>query len=190
MTSKIERIKKAKREARRRKTSSEAGIIAGRNQRARTIRYINEGFAKHERYLKTGQGRLNDDEYRKIVHLMYGRHQWRYSGIPTCSALFLSHDLVAHLLAEARDQLRLALLEVVAALYSKEVFDDPKTWPRARRLDGIALALVSGDAAPPMGAEEWASLNRLAAYRVAVLGAYPQARPLSCRSRSAEKRTT
>lgn len=71
ITSKIERVKKAKREARRKRASSEAGITAGRNQRTRTIRYINEGFAKHERYLKTGQGRLDDDEYRKIVHLMY-----------------------------------------------------------------------------------------------------------------------
>ena len=80
---------------------------------------------------------------------------------------------------EARDQLRRALLEVAAALYPEEVFDDPKTWPRVRRLDGLALALVSGEAAPPMGAEELASLlDRLAFYRLDALGAYAQARPL------------
>ncbi len=56
----------------------------------------------------------------------------------------------------------------------------PMDLPRARRLDGLALALVGGDAAPPRGAEERASelLNRLARYRFDALAAYAQARPL------------
>jgi hypothetical protein len=34
------------------------------------------------------------------------------------------------------------LIEAVAAVYPEEVFNDPKTWPRVRRLDALALALV------------------------------------------------
>ena len=69
--SQIARIAKAQRHARRRRASSKAGIAAGRNQRIRTFKYLDEGFAKHERYLKTGQGRIDDQEYRTLVNLMY-----------------------------------------------------------------------------------------------------------------------
>jgi tetratricopeptide (TPR) repeat protein len=75
---------------------------------------------------------------------------------------------------------RAALIEAVAVVYPQNVHDDPGTWPRARRLDGLALALVGGDTTLPRGAEPAAAnlLNQLALYRQAVLAAYAAARPL------------
>jgi hypothetical protein len=80
---------------------------------------------------------------------------------------------------EREDMLR-ALVEVMAAVYPGQVYTDPETWPRARRLDALALALVHSDAILPRGAEEECAklLNGLAAYRVQLLAAYAQARPL------------
>jgi tetratricopeptide (TPR) repeat protein len=79
---------------------------------------------------------------------------------------------------EAREAARRALIEAMAAVYPEGVFNDPKSWPRARRLDSLTLALVSGDVAL-MGAEALANLlDRLAYYRYAGLGTYTQARPL------------
>jgi tetratricopeptide (TPR) repeat protein len=80
----------------------------------------------------------------------------------------------------AREEALRALVAAVAAVYPKAVFDDPKTWPRGRRLDGLALALAGGDAAPPEGAEEKSAelLNRLASFRHGPLAAYAQARQL------------
>jgi tetratricopeptide (TPR) repeat protein len=80
---------------------------------------------------------------------------------------------------EAREQARRVLVESLAAVYPQKVFSDPSTWPRARRLDGIALELVGGDGPLPEGAEERASdlLNWIAAFRQSALAAYAQARP-------------
>src|SRR5262249_49167562 len=92
------------------------------------------------------------------------------------------HRLVRQIAAarragEAREDVRRTLLEVLAAIFPVQVIND---LPRARRLDGLALALVGGDAAPPRGAEEGASklLNALALHRHGALAAYSQARPL------------
>ena len=81
---------------------------------------------------------------------------------------------------EAREEMRRALVEALAAIYPQGVFEDPKTWPRARRLDALALTLVGGDAALPDGAAMPAShlLDRLGSYRQGALGAYASARPL------------
>jgi tetratricopeptide (TPR) repeat protein len=83
-------------------------------------------------------------------------------------------------LDEARDDARRALVEVLVSVYPGAVFNDPQGWPRARRLDALALALVGGAAPPPRGADERASdlLNSLASYRHGALAAYAQARPL------------
>ena len=35
------------------------------------IRFLNEKHKQHDRYLRTGRGRLTSDEYRKTVHLSY-----------------------------------------------------------------------------------------------------------------------
>jgi len=81
---------------------------------------------------------------------------------------------------EALEEARSALIEAMAAVYPDGVFNDPEIWPRARRLDALAMALVDGDALPPIGTEGWAShlLNALASYRHGALAAYVQARPL------------
>ncbi|MGA8171241.1 MAG: tetratricopeptide repeat protein [Methylocystis sp.] len=80
---------------------------------------------------------------------------------------------------EAREAARRGLIEAMAAVYPREVYDDPKCWPRARRLDALALALVEKDA-PPKGAESEALfvLAVLAQYRQAVFGAYRAVRSL------------
>jgi hypothetical protein len=93
---------------------------------------------------------------------------------------------------QARENARRALVVALAAVYPRGVFNDPKTWPRARRLDGLALAQVSGDTMPPKGAEIPASylLNLLASYRHGALG--PMLRrglSSSARLRSARRRS-
>jgi tetratricopeptide (TPR) repeat protein len=82
--------------------------------------------------------------------------------------------------SDAQEDMRRALVEALAAIYPLGVFNDPRTWPRARRLDGLGLALVAGDAAPPRGAEQSAAylLDRIGSYRQGALGAYGSARPL------------
>lgn len=83
--------------------------------------------------------------------------------------------------AATRDGARAALIAAMAVAYPSEI-SDAKTWseawPRARRLDAPALALL--EATTPEAAEEAAGrlLNGLAAYRQHALGAYAQARPL------------
>jgi tetratricopeptide (TPR) repeat protein len=95
------------------------------------------------------------------------------------------HRLVREVAARRREgedlvAARRALLEALAAVYPRDVDDDPKTWPRARRLDALALGLVGDDAEPPQGAEAQVTrlLNSLAGYRHWALAAYTQARPL------------
>jgi tetratricopeptide (TPR) repeat protein len=82
---------------------------------------------------------------------------------------------------DASEDARRMLVEALAAVYPASVFDDPKTWPRARRLDAIALALVNDDNTLPEGAEERVAdlLSGLEAYRRGSLAAYAQARLLS-----------
>jgi tetratricopeptide (TPR) repeat protein len=83
---------------------------------------------------------------------------------------------------KAREDVRRALIEAMAAIYPDGVFSDPKTWPRARRLD--ALALVDGDSDVLEGAEERMSdlLDALGAYKHGALAANAQARPLKERA--------
>jgi tetratricopeptide (TPR) repeat protein len=80
----------------------------------------------------------------------------------------------------AQENVRRELIEALAAVYPQQVYDDPQTWPRARRLDALVVALVDRDVAPPDGTEAhvWHLLTCLAAYRERALGAYDQARPL------------
>src|SRR5258706_70144 len=55
------------------------------------------------------------------------------------------------------------LIEAIRSLYPKGVFDDPRTWRRARRLDGLAMPLVGNNAVVLAGAEKAAAylMNRL-----------------------------
>ena len=94
------------------------------------------------------------------------------------------HRLVREIAAarrrdEARGGVRRALVEALAAVYPTEVYKDPVTWPRARRLDALPLALL-GDDATLRGETALSAtylLNQLAAYRYKALGAYVLARP-------------
>jgi tetratricopeptide (TPR) repeat protein len=79
----------------------------------------------------------------------------------------------------ARDDTRRALIEATAALYPADVFYNPSTWPRARRLDAFALELAAGDAVPTGSEQSAVSLLDCAgSYRHAALAAFAQARPL------------
>jgi tetratricopeptide (TPR) repeat protein len=80
----------------------------------------------------------------------------------------------------AREEARRALVMAMVAVYPGDVHDDPSTWPRARRLDSLALALVDGDKGAPAGAELQVSYvaSGLAGYRRVVLAAYTEARAL------------
>jgi tetratricopeptide (TPR) repeat protein len=81
---------------------------------------------------------------------------------------------------EAREQARCVLVKALAMLYPRDAFDNPQSWPRARRLEEHGHALLGAEDAPPAGAEEAASqlLDRVASYRHAALAAYGRARPL------------
>ena len=63
---------------------------------------------------------------------------------------------------------------------SRNVFNDLRSWPRARRLDAVALDLVAGSESLPSGAETAAAdlLIGSGHIRQGALAAYAQARPL------------
>jgi hypothetical protein len=69
--SKMARSRKARRNARRQRASSKAGIERGAKQRQRTLTFLKEKFAQHERYLKTGQDKIDEDEYRRVIRLAH-----------------------------------------------------------------------------------------------------------------------
>ena len=95
------------------------------------------------------------------------------------------HRLVREVAAGRRDiRAQAAIhrinLKILAALYPHDVFDNPRTWPRARRLDEHGVALVTPDALDIDGVEEQASqlLDRLASYRQSALSTYGPAKTL------------
>jgi tetratricopeptide (TPR) repeat protein len=79
----------------------------------------------------------------------------------------------------------------MAAVYPDEVANDPALWPAARRLDGLALGLLSEHEAPPEGAEREYSelLNLVGWYKAAALGAFDVARPLFERALAIRERS-
>jgi tetratricopeptide (TPR) repeat protein len=80
------------------------------------------------------------------------------------------------------------LVEAMASVYPKEVFNDPKTWPRARRLDVPALALVNGILPDRVEARIAELLHRLALYRNVAFGAYAEAQVLGERALAIRER--
>jgi tetratricopeptide (TPR) repeat protein len=95
------------------------------------------------------------------------------------------HRLVRQVAAARRtdgvlEGARRDLIAALVAVYPQTVFTDPQTWPRARRLDGLAMALVAGRSVLPDGVEKLAGflLNQLAAFRQGPLAAYALVRPL------------
>jgi tetratricopeptide (TPR) repeat protein len=106
------------------------------------------------------------------------------------------HRLVREIAAirregEAREQVRHALVGALAVVYPGEVYNNPNTWWRARRLDAVALALVGSDSEPPSGAGVSSSylLDRLASYREVALAAYARARPFYERALGIREKT-
>jgi hypothetical protein len=85
---------------------------------------------------------------------------------------------------DTRENARRELIEVVSAAYPSTVHNDPKSWPRARRLDSHAMALVDRDDNLPVGSERSAAnlLGKLDAYRDGALAAYSEAREFSERA--------
>jgi tetratricopeptide (TPR) repeat protein len=85
----------------------------------------------------------------------------------------------ARLEQQARYDAMRALVAAVAAVFPRDVYDEPKTWPRARRLEALALNLVQ-DPALPAGTEVRVAglCDLLASYRQRALGTYAQAQPL------------
>jgi tetratricopeptide (TPR) repeat protein len=81
---------------------------------------------------------------------------------------------------KTREAAQGALVSALVAVYPDEVWSDPKTWPRARRLDALAIALVGSGDGLPRGTEvqSAALINELATYRTSALAAYNEARSL------------
>lgn len=81
--------------------------------------------------------------------------------------------------AEARETALQGLREAVRQVYPAGVFNDPNAWPRARRLDALAMRLVGEVRDEADGAPTAAFLlDRLGSYRQGALGAYQEARHL------------
>jgi tetratricopeptide (TPR) repeat protein len=68
-----------------------------------------------------------------------------------------------------------SMIKALVVAYPHDGYDEPKAWQRARRLDPLALEVVSQEV--PLGAEEEiiALLDRLANYRHGALAAYDSA---------------
>jgi tetratricopeptide (TPR) repeat protein len=81
--------------------------------------------------------------------------------------------------ADASASLRCELIVAIARVYPRGVGNRPETWPRARRLDAIAIDLIAENQIPE-GAEAAASylMDCLASYRQDTLAAYADARSL------------
>jgi tetratricopeptide (TPR) repeat protein len=80
---------------------------------------------------------------------------------------------------ETQTELRRVLMEAVARVLPTELWATPAKWPRARRLDALALALVGSVAELKDSAQAAADiLQELAAYRIIALAEYDQAQLL------------
>src|SRR5262249_10950562 len=97
----------------------------------------------------------------------------------------------AHWEGDAVEVARKILIDAIASVYPSEVYKDPTVWPRARRLDALAVDLVAGGAATPSGAEKESIylLDRVASYRQAALAAYEAAGPLFERALAIREKT-
>jgi tetratricopeptide (TPR) repeat protein len=72
------------------------------------------------------------------------------------------------------------LINAVVDAYPEDLRLSSAAWPRARRLDAVAIELVKNEGCIPEGTENVASvlLDALATYRMVVLAAYTEARSL------------
>ena len=81
---------------------------------------------------------------------------------------------------DKRDALLCELIAATARVYPDGVHRNPSAWPKARRLDAIAMALVGRGDALPEGSEKHAAdlLSVMDNYRDGALGAYSEAQKL------------
>jgi tetratricopeptide (TPR) repeat protein len=105
------------------------------------------------------------------------------------------HRLVGEIASARRElpiqnAIRRTLVSVLAEVYPRDVFDDPSTWPRARRLHEHARFLVTSETLPLDGIEGPTSelLNRLASFRQASHAEYSDAKSLYERALSIRER--
>jgi tetratricopeptide (TPR) repeat protein len=76
----------------------------------------------------------------------------------------------------ARDIVRSTLIEALVTVSSGDVWRDPHTWPRMRRLDPLMLPLIDGDAVPDSTEKIASELMMVEGqYKTAALAAYAQA---------------
>ncbi|MCD0417214.1 tetratricopeptide repeat protein [Rubrivivax sp. JA1024] len=74
-------------------------------------------------------------------------------------------------------------IDALASFYSDNIEDDIAAWPRARRLDPLAIPLVSvEEVSVERGGEAASLLNGLACYRIGALASYAEAKPILERS--------
>jgi tetratricopeptide (TPR) repeat protein len=105
------------------------------------------------------------------------------------------HRLVRQVAAGRReddptDGVLQALIEAIVAVYPANVWRDPDTWSRIRRLDPLALPLALSDAVPPGAEKRIGDLLIFAGqYRHYALAAYGQARPLYERALTIREKT-
>jgi tetratricopeptide (TPR) repeat protein len=97
------------------------------------------------------------------------------------------HRLVHRVARERQEgkERKRALARIVTAIrsvYPQEVWADPATWPRVRRLDSLALGLIDGEATEGTELDIAELLSQLAMYREWALGAYDEALAFSQRA--------
>ena len=87
---------------------------------------------------------------------------------------------VSRLSSREQEDMHATLIAALRQVYPQGVYGRFETWPRARRLDPLALPLVAPPAAIPPGAEAAAFelLDGLASFRHGALGELQRARPL------------
>jgi tetratricopeptide (TPR) repeat protein len=106
------------------------------------------------------------------------------------------HRLVREMASSSRDAqdrnaIRRTIVNALAEVYPRDVFDDPSTWPRARRLHAHAKLLVTFETLSLDGIEGPISelLNRLASFTQAALTEYSEAKSFYERALLIRERT-
>ncbi|WP_188262670.1 FxSxx-COOH system tetratricopeptide repeat protein [Azospirillum tabaci] len=101
----------------------------------------------------------------------------------------LVHRLVrevaaARTTADAHDKMRGGLIRALHTVYPTNLYSDPETWQRARRLDGLVMPLLDAEAGLPEHVELAVSdlLGRVASHWQVALGAYVASCSLFTRS--------
>jgi hypothetical protein len=65
------KARRSQRIARRNRAAEKEGFRQGKKQSRAVREFLERNLEQHDRYLDTGRGRLDSDEYRKTVHLAY-----------------------------------------------------------------------------------------------------------------------